>query len=45
MEVPCCSGLLGIVRKAREVAGADIEIRNIVLSLQGQIKHEQNIAS
>lgn len=44
MEVPCCSGLLGIVRKAREVAEVDIEIKNIVLSLQGQVKHEQNIA-
>lgn len=44
MEVPCCSGLLGIVQKAREVAEVDIEIKNIVLSLQGQVKHEQNIA-
>ncbi len=44
MAVPCCSGLLGIVQKAREVAEVDIEIKNIVLSLQGQVKHEQNIA-
>jgi hypothetical protein len=44
MEVPCCSNLLGIVQKAKEIAEAEIEIKNIVLSLYGQVKFEQDIA-
>lgn len=43
MEVPCCSGLLGIVQKARDIAGVDVEIKSVVLTLQGQVKYEQEI--
>ena len=38
MEVPCCSGLLGIVRKAREMAGVDTPLTNVVLSTRGEEK-------
>ena len=38
MEVPCCSGLLGIVKKAREMAGADVPLTNVVLSTRGEEK-------
>jgi hypothetical protein len=45
MEVPCCSGLLGMVKKAREISGADVPIRNVVLSTQGEVKQEMESAA
>ncbi|MCF8109575.1 MAG: 4Fe-4S binding protein [Desulfohalobiaceae bacterium] len=45
MEVPCCSGLLGIVKKAREVAKADVPIRNVILSTRGEVKQEMDLAA
>ena len=41
MEVPCCSGLLGIVQQARALAGSDVPVRNIVLTLGGEVKQEK----
>ncbi|MFO7876774.1 MAG: 4Fe-4S binding protein [Desulfovermiculus sp.] len=41
MEVPCCSGLLGIVKKARELAGSKVPIREVVLSTTGEVKQEE----
>lgn len=41
MEVPCCSGLLGIAKTAREKASRNIPIKVIVVSVQGEIKSEQ----
>jgi Fe-S-cluster-containing hydrogenase component 2 len=41
MEVPCCSGLLGIVKKARELAGSRVPIRNVVLSTTGEVTQEE----
>lgn len=41
MEVPCCSGLLGIVKKARELAGSQVPIREVVLSTTGEVKQEE----
>mgnify|MGYP006287665097 CR=1 FL=1 len=45
MEVPCCSGLLGMVKKAREISGADVPIRNVVLSTQGEMKQDLESAA
>ncbi|MCD6586715.1 MAG: 4Fe-4S binding protein [Desulfobacteraceae bacterium] len=40
MEVPCCSGLPGIVKKSIEAAKADIPITEIILSARGEILSE-----
>jgi ferredoxin len=37
MEVPCCSGMPVIVKKAMEAANKKIPLREIVLSLRGKI--------
>jgi len=37
MEVPCCSALPMMVKKALEDAGADIPVREIVIGTRGQI--------
>ncbi len=37
MEVPCCSGLPMIIKKALEKSGADIPCKEIVVSARGEI--------
>lgn len=37
MEVPCCSGLLKMVREAAQAARCDVEIQEVVVSLEGEI--------
>ena len=37
MEVPCCSGLPVIVKKALEKSGADIPFRQVTVSARGEI--------
>lgn len=37
MEVPCCSALLGVVRKAMEHAGKNVPLKNVVLGVQGNV--------
>jgi ferredoxin len=41
MEVPCCSGLVGIAKTARERAKRHIPIKVIVVSVQGEVKVEE----
>jgi len=41
MEVPCCGGLLGIAKKARDRASRNIPIKAIVLSVQGEVVSEE----
>jgi hypothetical protein len=41
MEVPCCGGLLGIAKMARERATRHIPIKAVVLTVQGELKSEQ----
>lgn len=41
MEVPCCSGLLGMAKMARDRASRNIPIKAVVLSVQGEVKSEQ----
>jgi len=45
MEVPCCSGLTGIVKKAAEDVGRKIEINEVVLSARGSIVHKSPVVA
>jgi len=45
MEVPCCSGLTGVVKKAAEDAGRKIEINEVVLSAGGAIVHKAPVVA
>lgn len=40
MEVPCCGGLLQLVKMAAEQASRKVPIKKVVISLQGEIKEE-----
>lgn len=37
MDVPCCSGLHGIVRKGREASGMDIPLEEIIIDRRGAV--------
>ena len=43
MEVPCCSGLTHMVKSARENSESQLEIKEIVINLQGEIIAEKII--
>ena len=46
MEVPCCSGLPMIVKRAMDAAGKDIPMEEMVISTRGDIlKREQRVAA
>lgn len=41
MEVPCCSGLLQMAKMAREEAGRNIPIKQIFISIHGEVLEEE----
>lgn len=41
MEVPCCSAMLQIVKKAHDNAGSSVPVRQVVVSTRGKIIHDQ----
>ena len=41
MEVPCCSGLTHLAQLAREAASRNVPIKKIVVSIKGEILHEE----
>lgn len=41
MEVPCCSGMLQILKKARDNASSTIPVRQVVISTRGAIINDQ----
>jgi ferredoxin len=45
MEVPCCSGLPMIVKRALDAAGKDIPIEEIVISTRGEILKKEKAAA
>lgn len=42
MEVPCCSAMLQIVKKAYKDAEAEVPVRQAVVSTQGQLIDERS---
>ncbi|MGI6659964.1 MAG: ATP-binding protein [Dethiobacteraceae bacterium] len=44
MEVPCCSGLLGIIREAMRLAGASVPVEVVQISVDGKINYRQAAA-
>ncbi|MEJ5363997.1 MAG: 4Fe-4S binding protein [Desulfosoma sp.] len=43
MEVPCCSALLGVVKKAMEKAGTRIPLDDIVIGVRGDILETRTV--
>ncbi len=43
MEVPCCTGLMHIVLKAKELSGIDVPIKRTVVGIRGDIIQEDEI--
>lgn len=41
MEVPCCGGLLALVRRAAGGAGRKVPVKRVVIGVQGGIKSEE----
>ncbi len=41
MEVPCCYGLMELVRRAMVESGSDVPVRQVVISIRGTVKDEQ----
>lgn len=41
MEVPCCGGLLFMVKKAKEEAKREVPVKHIVVGIQGDILKEE----
>lgn len=45
MEVPCCSGLMGAVKKAVEAAAGKVNVREVVLSARGDVIQGFSVSS
>lgn len=37
MEVPCCGGLLSIVKEARQMAYRNVPVKSVILSIKGEV--------
>jgi hypothetical protein len=37
MEVPCCGGLLRLAEAAKQLAGSDVAIEEVTVSIRGQV--------
>ncbi len=44
MEVPCCGGILRIVLQARELAGSDVPVNDVLISIRGEIVARHQIS-
>ena len=38
MEVPCCGGITAVLKRAMEKAGKDIPVREMIMSVQGEVR-------
>ena len=43
MEVPCCGGILHMVLRAREIAGSDVPVNDVLISTRGEIMARRQI--
>lgn len=43
MEVPCCTGIRMMVEKAREQAGIEVPVTDIIIGIDGEIRNEEQI--
>jgi ferredoxin len=43
MEVPCCTGILRAVLEARRLAGSDLPVHDLTISIQGQLIERREI--
>ena len=43
MEVPCCTGILRAVLEARQLAGSDLPVDDLTISIQGQLIERRRI--
>lgn len=43
MEVPCCSGLVYIANEALEIAGADIQLDDVTISISGEVIEDSRV--
>ncbi len=44
MEVPCCSGLTYIANEAVEIAGVDIQVDDVTISISGEVIEDSRVA-
>jgi ferredoxin len=45
MEVPCCSGLISIVREAVKRSGRQVPVETVRISMDGTINHRQQLTT
>jgi len=38
MEVPCCSGLVNMVKQAMQLSGKDIPLKEVNIGIKGDLK-------
>jgi len=38
MEVPCCAGLVHMVKQAMQLAGTDVPLKEVTISIRGEVK-------
>jgi len=43
MEVPCCTGILRAVLEARQLAGSDLPVDDLTISIEGQLTSQRQI--
>jgi NAD-dependent dihydropyrimidine dehydrogenase PreA subunit len=43
MEVPCCAGILHAVLEARRLAGVNLPVREVIVSIRGQVLSQREI--
>lgn len=44
MEVPCCHGLVAVMRKALQESGSDVPVEEVVIGIRGTVKERRQLA-